>query len=569
MFTSPLRRTIPLKRISGRQSGYLAVRRDPRGSRCFLAQDYHNNRSPGGRGTDSSPQSSVVRSSVQWSASSPFAFLGLAIGVVGGWLLNQQDVVKDLDQQPYATVGEMERAVGEIEQQLGPDSVSTDSEILRAHGYSEWSTVNIDRLPVAVVFPNSTEDVSSIAKICHKYNVPIIPYSGGSSVEGNFSAPFGGISVDFCNMASIVKFRPEDMDITVQPGMSWVQMNNIISSSGLFFPIDPGPSAQLGGMIGTNCSGTNAIRYGTMKDWVVNLTVVLSDGTIVKTRRRPRKSSAGYNLNSIIVGSEGTLGLVTEATLKLAPIPTHTGVAVISFPTIKTAASMAIDVVRRGITVGCIEILDDVQMRVINQIGATGRTWREEPTLFLKFTGDEELVNHSIRAVQEVAKAHGNPAMEFENDAEKQKVLWSARKEALWSMLALRKSGSEVWTTDVAVPLSRVADLIELSKQDLDSLDLFGSIIGHVGDGNFHETILFDGAKERSRVEQSVHRMVDRALEMEGTCTGEHGIGLGKIDSLQDELGEGPLAMMRAIKTSLDPKWLMNPGKIFHRQATK
>ncbi|KXJ93614.1 putative D-lactate protein, partial [Microdochium bolleyi] len=460
-------------------------------------------------------------------------------------------------------------AVVEIQNCIGEDGVSTDDEILHAHGYSEWSTVNVDRLPVAVAFPSSTEEVSSIAKICHKYNVPIIPYSGGSSVEGNFSAPHGGVSVDFCNMASIVQFRPEDMDVTVQPGMSWVQMNSIISSSGLFFPIDPGPSAQFGGMIGTNCSGTNAIRYGTMRDWVVNLTVVLADGTIVKTRRRPRKSSAGYSLNSLIVGSEGTLGLVTEATLKLAPIPTHTGVAVISFPDIKTAAAMAVDVVRRGIAVGAIEILDDVQMRVINKIGATGRVWREEPTLFLKFTGDEDLVNHDIRAVKNVAEKHGSPAMEFENDPEKQKVLWSARKEALWSMLALRTSGSEVWTTDVAVPLSRVAELIESSKKDLDSLKLFGSIIGHVGDGNFHETILFDGAEQRGRVEESVHRMVNRALEMEGTCTGEHGIGIGKIDSLQDELGDGPLALMRAIKTSLDPKWLMNPGKIFHRQSPK
>lgn len=207
-------------------------------------------------------------------------------------------------------------------------------------------------------------------------------------------------------------------------------------------------------------SGTNAIRYGTMRDWVVNLTVVLADGTIVKTRRRPRKSSAGYSLNSLIVGSEGTLGLVTEATLKLAPTPTHTGVAVISFPDIKTAAAMAVDVVRRGITVGAVEILDDVQMSVINRTGSTGRKWREEPTLFFKFTGDKDLVQHSIRAVQKVASEHGNPHIEFEDDPEKQKVLWSARKEALWSMLALRTSGSELWTTDVAVPLSRIAELI-------------------------------------------------------------------------------------------------------------
>ncbi|TPX07277.1 uncharacterized protein E0L32_010774 [Thyridium curvatum] len=437
------------------------------------------------------PQS-VAAPQIGRSSTSPLALLGIGLGLlagaVAGWAFSTSDRKQGSAKPQYATIAQMEQAITEVQRALGEDSVSTDSEILLAHGYSEWSTVNIDRLPVAVVFPSSTEEVSTVAKICHKYNIPIIPFSGGSSVEGNFSAPVGGFSVDFMNMNQIVKFRPEE------------------------------------------------------------------------------KSSAGYNLNSLFVGSEGTLGLVTEATLKLAPAPTSTGVAVISFPTIKSAASMAVDVVRKGIVVGAIEILDDVQMKVINKIGATGRTWREEPTLFIKFTGDQDVVDHNIKLVQKVAREHGSPKMEFENDAEKQKVLWSARKEALWSMLALRTSGSEVWTTDVAVPLSRVAELIECSKKDLDNLNLFGSIIGHVGDGNFHETILFDGAKERQRVEQSVHRMVRRALDMEGTCTGEHGVGLGKIDSLQDELGDAPLSVMRAIKTSLDPKWLMNPGKIFHFQ---
>ncbi|KAF4972515.1 hypothetical protein FSARC_939 [Fusarium sarcochroum] len=454
----------------------------------------------------------------------------VATGIAGVVLRGSMNSSKRENAPPlYAVIGEMEKAVKDIRNALGEDSVSNDDEILKAHGYSEWSTTNIDRLPVAVVFPTSTEDVATIAKICTKYRVPIIPYSGGSSVEGHFSAPFGGISVDFMNMNNIIEFRPQDMDVTVQPGLSWVTLNEKIESSGLFFPIDPGPSAQLGGMVGTNCSGTNAVRYGTMKDWVINLTVVLSDGSIIKTRKRPRKSSAGYNLNSLFVGSEGTLGLVTEATLKLAPSPEHTGVAVLSFPSIESAAKLATEVIQKGITVGAIEILDDVQMRVINKIGSTGRTWREDPTLFIKFTGDKELVDHSIEKVRQLARRYGNPAMEFENDKEKQKTLWSARKEALWSMLALRESGSDVWTTDVAVPLSKIAHLIALSKRDLDETGLFGSIIGHVGDGNFHETILFDGAKERVAVENCAHRMVDRALELEGTCTGEHGVGMGKI----------------------------------------
>ncbi|KAF7552836.1 hypothetical protein G7Z17_g4034 [Cylindrodendrum hubeiense] len=421
----------------------------------------------------------------------------------------------------------MERAVDELRSLLGEDSVSTEDEILKAHGYSEWSSINIERLPVAVAFPSSTEQVSKIAKICSKYRVPMIPYSGGSSVEGHFSAPFGGISIDFMEMNGILEFQREDMNITVQPSVSWADLNAKIKDSGLFFPMDPGPT--IGGMVGTNC----------------------------------RKSSAGYNLNSLFVGSEGTLGLVTEATLKLATIPEETGVAVIAFPTIKDAASMAVDVIHKGIMVGAVEILDDVQMNVINRSGATGRKWTEKPTLFFKFGGTKVSVADDIDQVQQIAKRYDTLDFQFENDPEKQKRLWSARKEALWSMLALRESGSEVWSTDVAVPLSRVAELIELSKKDLDGLGLFGSVLGHVGDGNFHETILFDGAKERAMVEHCVHQMVDRALEMEGTCTGEHGIGLGKKDYLQKELGDAPIQVMRAIKKSLDPNWLMNPGKIF------
>ncbi|KAH6962129.1 hypothetical protein BKA56DRAFT_499158 [Ilyonectria sp. MPI-CAGE-AT-0026] len=479
-----------------------------------------------------------------------------------GQTVQDQNITHN-SQPVYATRAEMERAVDELRNLLGEDSISTEDEILKAHGYSEWSSINIDTLPVAVVFPTSTEQVSVIAKICTKYRVPMIPYSGGSSVEGHFSAPFGGISIDFMEMNKILEFQREDMNIQVQPSVPWAELNEKIKESGLFFPMDPGPSAQIGGMVGTNCSGTNAVRYGTMKDWVVNLTVVLSDGTILKTRRRPRKSSAGYNLNSLFVGSEGTLGLVTEATLKLATIPEANGVAVIAFQTIKDAASMAVDVIHKGIMVGAVEILDDVQMNVINRAGATGRKWTEQPTLFFKFSGTKAGVADNIDQVQQIAKGYDIVDFQFENDPEKQKRLWSARKEALWSMLALRESGGEAWSTDVAVPLSRVAELIEMSKIDLDGLGLFGSILGHVGDGNFHETILFDGAKERASVEKCVHKMVDRALEMEGTCTGEHGVGLGKKDCLQKELGDAPIQVMRAIKKSLDPHWLMNPGKIF------
>ncbi|CAG8228721.1 unnamed protein product [Penicillium salamii] len=490
---------------------------------------------------------------------------------------------KDQRKPQYATLEEMETAIKEIHHELGEDSISTDDEDLKMHGYSEWSSINIDRLPVAVAFPKSTEEVAAIARVCHKYKVPMIPYSGGSSVEGHFSAPFGGISVDFLNMDDIVAFHPEDMDIVVQPSVSWMELNETIKSSGLFFPVDPGPPAKIGGMIATNCSGTNAVRYGTMKDWIVNLTIVLPDGRIIKTRKRPRKSSAGYNLNGLFTGSEGTLGFVTEATLKLAPIPQKTGVGVATFPTMRDAANAATQIVRQGIPVGAVEILDDVQMDVINKMGATGRTWKELPTLFFKFSGTKVGVQDNIDDVRKIVYDNQGSHLEVEKDQAKQAVLWSARKEALWSMLCMRESGHEVWSTDVAVPLSRLPDLVEISKQDLESLGLFGSMLGHVGDGNFHETILFNGVKERDLVSKCVHDMVHRAIEMEGTCTvrtpsahlldrdskslihiqGEHGIGLGKKEFMEQEVGEGSLSAMRGIKLALDPFWLMNPGKVF------
>ncbi|KAH6630272.1 FAD-linked oxidase-like protein [Chaetomium sp. MPI-SDFR-AT-0129] len=470
----------------------------------------------------------------------------------------------------YASLRGMEQALEEIRQEISEDIISIDPEDLHAHGYSEWSTVNPEGLPVAVAYPRSTEQVSTIARICHKYCVPIIPYSGGSSLEGNFSAPFGGISVDFAYMDQIVQFNKNDMDVVVQPSIGWQDLNEQLAkmNSGLFFPIDPGPSAKIGGMIGTNCSGTNAVKYGTMKDWVINLTVVLADGTVVKTRRRPRKSSAGYNLNGLFVGSEGTLGLVTEATLKLAVIPEEFSVAVVTFPSIRDAASAAAGVMQQGIPVAAMEIMDEVQMKVVNMGKATApRVWKEMPTLFFKFAGTKAGVKENINMVQKITKANKGSNFEFAKDAREQKLLWSARKESLWSMLSLRKEGEEVWSTDVAVPFSRLADIIEVSKKEMDDLGLFASILGHIGDGNFHESIIYNrqDPKEREKVEVCVKNMVKRALEMEGTCTGEHSIGWGKKESLVWEVGHDTLGVMKAIKAALDPNWIMNPGKIFDR----
>ncbi|KAI1819951.1 putative D-lactate protein [Xylaria intraflava] len=517
-----------------------------------------------------------------WTSRSVFALaasagvlgFGIAAVTLGGSPKGTASLFDSKTPGPkYATLPQMKHALEEIRQEIRAlggqgDIISIDADDLRAHGYSEWSSVNPDGLPVAVAYPRSTEQVSTIARICHKYRIPIIGYSGGTSLEGHFSAPYGGISVDFAYMDQIVQFNKDDMDVVVQPSVGWQDLNAKLSEmgSGLFFPVDPGPSAKIGGMVGTNCSGTNAVRYGTMKDWVINLTVVLADGTVIKTRRRPRKSSAGYNLNGIFVGSEGTLGLVTEATLKLAIVPEETAVAVVTFPTMRDAASAAAGVMQAGIPVAAMEVLDEVQMKVINLGGATApRVWTELPTLFFKFSGTKTSVKDNISRVQSIAKASSGGSFEFAKDEREQKLLWSARKESLWSMLALRKGNEEVWSTDVAVPFSRLADLMEVSKKEMDELGLFASILGHIGDGNFHESIMYDRTKEGEleKVEACVKNMVNRALEMDGTCTGEHSIGWGKKASLVQEVGPETVAVMKQIKSSLDPLWIMNPGKIF------
>ena len=411
--------------------------------------------------------------------------------------------------------------MAELRRSLGEDSINTDDEDLRAHGFSEWSSINIEQLPVAVAYPRSTAEVSKIARTCHKYRLPMVPYSGGTSLEGNFSAPCGGVSIDFAFMDQIVAFHEDDMDVVVQPCVQWMDLNEKLSPSGLFFPVDPAPTARIGGMVGTSCSGTNAVRYGTMKEWVVNLTVVLADGTVVKTRRRPRKSSAGYNLTGLFVGSEGTLGIVTEITLRLAVVPQATTVGVVTFPSIRHAAAAAAKVMRAGVPVGALEIMDEVQMNVVNRGGATGQVWAEVPTLFIKFSGTQLGVKDNIESVREIAKPFGGGDFQFARDVKSEKTLWSARKEALWSMMSLRQNGNEVKSTDVAVPLSRLADIIEVSKKEMDDLGLFASILGHIGDGNFHESILYDRTNphEEEAVERCVKNMVNRAIEMEGTCT--------------------------------------------------
>lgn len=433
---------------------------------------------------------------------------------------------------------------------VGKENVSDAKDELLSHSGSEWSsyTTKDSERPFCVVYPATTEEVSKIMEVCHRRKVPVIALSGATSLEGHFAPTRGGICIDMARMDSIVQFNPQDLDITVQPALGWEDLNEHLHEHGMFFPPDPGPGAKIGGMVGTGCSGTNAYRYGTMRDWVVSLTVVLADGTIIKTRRRPRKSSAGYNLTQLFIGSEGTLGIVTEATLKVTVLPKKTSVAVATFPTIHAAAECVAKVVGDGIQVAGIEILDDVQMKCINTSGTTSRRWEEAPSLFFKFAGTEAGVKEQIATVRQMAKSSRNKSFEFAKSDDEAAELWSARKEALWSVMAMRRDSTDhVWTTDVAVPISRLADIIQVTRDDIGSSGLVGGIVGHVGDGNFHSILLYNDT-EKQVAEDLVHRMIQRALEMEGTITGEHGVGLKKREYLREELGEATVDTMRKVR---------------------
>lgn len=467
--------------------------------------------------------------------------------------------------------GNLQAAWADFKAIVGEENISTNEIDLKSHSGSEWSSYPSlpGDVPFAIVKPGTTEEVSAIMKVCHQRRIPVTPYSGGTSLEGHFAATRGGICIDFSRMDRIIKLNRDDLDVIVQPAVGWEALNEELGEHGLFFPPDPGPGAQIGGMVGTGCSGTNAYRYGTMRDWVLSLTVVLADGTIIKTRQRPRKSSAGYDLTRMFIGSEGTLGLVTEATLKVTTKPANTSVAVCSFASIRDAADCVFRVVGAGVPIAAIEILDDVQMRCINDAGSTSKRWKEAPTLFFKFAGTPTSVKEHISIVQSLAKSSGSKGFEFARSKEEADQLWSARKEALWSVMAKKRDdGDKVWTTDVAVPISRLPQIIEETKADIDKSGLIGAIVGHVGDGNFHAILLYN-EREHDVADGVVHRMVKRALEMEGTATGEHGVGIVKRDYLNHELGETTVDAMRKLKQAYDPLCLLNCDKVVRTQKPK
>ena len=436
--------------------------------------------------------------------------------------------------------------------------LSTSAAVREQHGRDE--SYHTPHPPDVVVFAESTEEVAGIVKACARRQVPVIPFGAGTSLEGHVAALHGGVCIDLGRMDQVVAVNPEDMDATVQAGVTRAQLNTYLRDTGLFFPIDPGAEASIGGMTATRASGTNAVRYGTMRENVLALTVVLADGRVIRTSRRARKSSAGYDLTRLFVGSEGTLGVITEITLRLYGIPEAISAAVCAFPTVADAVDTVIVTIQSGVPVARIELLDKRQMEAVNTY--SDLEYAAAPTLFFEFHGTERAVAEQAETVQAIAADLGGENFAWATRPEEREKLWKARHDAYYASIALRP-GCRGWATDVCVPISRLAECITETTADLEKSPLTATIVGHVGDGNFHVVLVVDpdDREEIAEAERFNERLVMRALAMDGTCTGEHGIGHGKIDFLLAEHGEA-VGVMRAIKRALDPDNIMNPGKI-------
>ena len=416
--------------------------------------------------------------------------------------------------------------------------------------------------PAAVVFAESTQDVADAVKLASRYNVPVIAFGVGTSLEGHLLAVQGGISIDVSRMNKVLSINAEDLTVTVQPGVTRKQLNEEVKSTGLFFPIDPGADASIGGMSATRASGTNAVRYGTMRENVLALEVVTADGSIIRTGTRAKKSSAGYDLTRLMVGSEGTLGVLTEITVKLYPLPEAISAAICSFPSIEAAVRTTIQIIQIGIPIARVELLDINTVRMVNAYARL--SLREEPLLLMEFHGSPSSVKEQAQTVQELASDLGGNAFEWATTPEERTRLWTARHNVYFAALQARP-GCRIISTDTCVPISRLADCLLDSVAEADASGFPYFLVGHVGDGNFHFGYLLDPnlPEERVTAEKLNHDLVARALALEGTCTGEHGVGLHKMDFLVTETGAGAVDMMRTIKRALDPKNIMNPGKIF------
>lgn len=453
-----------------------------------------------------------------------------------------------------------------------PNNYTNTASELKQHSDSDFNThhPSENQRPLIILFPHSTEQVSKLLKLCHDANVPVVPFSGGSSLEGHFlPTRHPTICIDISKyMDNIIKFNKTDLDVTVQGGVPWEDLNEFLDEQGLLFGCDPGPGALLAGCVANSCSGTNAYRYGTMKENILSLTVVLPDGTIVKTKKRPKKSSAGYNLNGLFCGSEGTLGIITEVVVKCHVKSQFENVVVVSFPSIADAAACASNITQEGIPVNAMELLDENMMHLININDQTEKNdWIEKPTLFFKIGGKTPvIIKELLQEMERVSKEHNAINFEYAPDEDAVKELWEARKVALWSVLDSAKrlsKDAKIWTTDVAVPISKFSEVINKTKHEMSQSGLINAIVGHAGDGNFHAFIVYSNKEELMACEKLVKNMVKRALEAEGTCTGEHGVGIGKRQFLLQELGDKPVDLMRKIKLAIDPNRIMNPDKIF------
>jgi D-lactate dehydrogenase (cytochrome) len=416
--------------------------------------------------------------------------------------------------------------------------------------------------PDIVVYPLTTEEVSAVVRLAAEHGTPIVPFGAGTSLEGQVLALRGGVSIDLSRMNKILRVSTDDLDATVQAGVTHRQLNRHLINTGLSFFVDPGSDATLGGMVSTGASGTTTVRYGTTRENVLGLTVVLPDGTVIKTGGRARKSSAGYDLTRLFVGSEGTLGVITEVTTRLRPLPESVAAAVCSFPDVDAAVRVVIGTIQLAIPVARMELLDEVQMEAVNRYAKID--YPVQPHLFFEFHGlTEQDVSEQARSVEAIAADHGGSGFQWVTRLEDRTRLWKARHDAYYAALAMRP-GAKAWTTDVCVPISRLAECIGLAKRDLMASPLSGTLVGHVGDGNFHMLYLVDpdNAEELAEAHRLSERQARQAIALGGTCTGEHGIGIGKIALLEVEHGDA-VAVMRAIKRAIDPKGLMNPGKIF------
>ena len=452
----------------------------------------------------------------------------------------------------------IEKTVAELTAAFG-NRVVTSQAVREQHGNTVTWIAN--QPPDAVIYPQSTEDVQHIVRICAANAVAVIPFGVGTSLEGHVNAPVGGVSIDFRDMNKIIKVHAEDLDCVIEPGITRKALNEQLRDSGLFFPIDPGADASLGGMAATRCSGTNAVRYGTMKDNVIALKVVLSNGEVIDTARRAKKTSAGYDLTRLMVGSEGTLGVITQLTLKLSGIPEAISGGICPFPSVEACCNTAIHTIQSGIPVARIELLDSLQVRACNLHSNLGLP--ETPMLFLEFHGTEASVAEQSKRFGEIAAEFGGGPFTWTTRPEERTRLWEARHHAALSNFALRP-GATIVATDVCVPISRLAECVTETQRDIEASRILAPIVGHVGDGNFHLTMLvdMDDRDELKRAEALSERLVERALAMDGTCTGEHGVGQGKMKYLAAEHGRAALDVMASIKRALDPHNIMNPGKI-------